>query len=181
MALLRLDPGLIIWLWITFGIIILILRFTVWGRITGALDKRSQKIASDLDSARRAGEKATEVLAEYDRKIREGRSEAARIIEDARGEASRLKEEILRQTQVEAQALKERAAHETERALEDATRALRGQVVSLSFTIADAILKRETGNADNRAFVEEFADKLAIGAGAPGGTGASGGAGPSRN
>ena len=42
----------------------------------------------------------------------------------------------------------------------DAERALRGQVISLSFSIADSILKRETGSADNRAFVEEFADKL---------------------
>ena len=66
MALSRVDPGLVIWLWITFGIILLILRFTAWDRITGALDKRSQKIASDLESARLAGEKATAVLAEYD-------------------------------------------------------------------------------------------------------------------
>jgi F-type H+-transporting ATPase subunit b len=175
MALLRLDPGLIIWLWITFGIIILILRFTVWGKITGALDKRSQKVASDIESARRAGEKATEVLAEYDQKIRDGKTEAALIIEEARTQASRLREELLLKTQEELRGLRERAAHEIEKAQEDATRALRGQVLSLSFTIADAILKRETGSADNRAFVEQFADKLTIGAGA------SGGAGPSRN
>ena len=93
MALLRVDPGLVIWLWITFGIILLILRLTVWDRITGALDKRSQKIASDLESARQAGEKASAVLAEYDQKIREGKAEAARIIEEARTEASRLREE----------------------------------------------------------------------------------------
>lgn len=86
-------------------------------------------------------------------------------------EASRLKEDILRQSQVEAQDLKDRAAHEIERAQEDAERALRGQVVSLSFSIADAILKRETGSADNRAFAEEFAEKL-VSSGAPGGPGA---------
>jgi F-type H+-transporting ATPase subunit b len=175
MALLRLDPGLIIWLWITFGIIILILRFTVWGRITGALDTRSQKVASDIEAARQAGAKATEVLAEYDQKIREGKAEAALIIEEARTQASRLREELLLKTQDELRGIRERAAREIEKAQEDATRALRGQVLSLSFTIADAILKRETGSADNRAFVEEFADKLTIGAGA------SGGAGPSRN
>ncbi len=171
MALLRVDPGLVIWLWITFGIILVVLRLTVWDRIVGGLDKRSQRIASDLDSARKAGEKAGAVLAEYEQKIREGRAEAARIIEDARVEASRLKEDILRQSQVEAQDLKDRAAHEIERAQEDAERALRGQVVSLSFSIADAILKRETGSADNRAFAEEFAEKL-VSSGAPGGPGA---------
>jgi F-type H+-transporting ATPase subunit b len=164
MALLRVDPGLVIWLWITFGIILLVLRLTVWDRITGGLDKRSERIASELAAARQAGEKAGVILAEYDQKIRDGRLEAARIIEDARVEASRLKENILRRSQEESQEIKDRAAREIERAQEDAERALRGQVVSLSFSIADAILKRETGTADNRAFVEEFAERLLAGA-----------------
>ena len=168
MALLRVDPGLVIWLWITFGIILLVLRFTVWGRITGGLDKRSEKIASDLEAARKAGEQAGAVLAEYDQKIRDGKAEAARIIEDARTEASRLRESVLQQSQVEAREQKERAAQEIELAREDAERALRGQVISLSFSIANSILKRETATPDNHAFVEEFADKLmASGTGSP--------------
>src|SRR5271157_3654870 len=169
MALLRVDPGLVIWLWITFGIILIVLRLTVWNRITSGLDKRSERIASDLEAARKAGEKAASVLAEYDEKIREGRNEAARIIEEARNEASRLRESLLLQSQAEAREVMERAAQEIARAREDAERALRGQVVSLSFSIADSILKRETGSQDNRVFVEEFADKLI--AGAPAGPG----------
>jgi F-type H+-transporting ATPase subunit b len=168
MALLRVDPGLLIWLWITFGIVLLILRFTVWGRITGALDKRSDRIASDLASARRAGEKATSVLAEYEQKIREGRAEAAQIIEAGRVEASRLREEMLRQSQQEAAEIRDRAKADVERAREDAEKALRGQVVSLSFSIADALLKRETETADNRAFVEEFSQRLTARGAAPG-------------
>jgi F-type H+-transporting ATPase subunit b len=179
MALLRVDPGLLIWLWITFGIVLLILRFTVWGRIIGALDKRSDRIASDLDAARRAGEKATSVLAEYEQKIREGRAEAARIIEGARADASRLREEMLRQMQQEAAEIRERAKADVERAREDAEKALRGQVVSLSFSIADALLKRETATGDNRAFVEEFAERLtargAAGGSAPGAGGPAAG------
>ena len=171
MALLRVDPGLVIWLWITFGIILIILRLTVWGRITGGLDKRSARIASDLASAREAGERAGAVLAEYDQKIRDGKLEAARIIEEARTEASRLREGILQQSHDEAREQKERALQEIELAREDAERALRAQVVSLSFSIADSILKRETGTADSKAFVEEFADKLI----------SAGTAGPSRN
>jgi F-type H+-transporting ATPase subunit b len=174
MALLRVDPGLVIWLWITFGIILLILRLTGWGRITGALDKRSRKIEADLDAAREAGEKAGSVLAEYDQKIREGKAEAAQIIEAARVEASRLREDLLRASQEEARELRERAEAEIVRAREDAERALRGQVVSLSFSIADALLKRETATPDNRAFVEEFAEKLVA-------AGPGGGAAPSRN
>jgi F-type H+-transporting ATPase subunit b len=159
-ALLRVDPGLVIWLWITFGIILLVLRLTVWGKITGGLDRRADKIASNLESARKAEERAGAILAEYDLKIREGKAEAARIIEEARTEASRLRESVLQQSQTEAREQKERAAQEIAVAREDAERGLRGQVVSLSFSIASSILKRETATPDNRAFVEEFAEKL---------------------
>ena len=100
MALLRVDPGLVIWLWITFGIILLILRLTVWDRITGGA---GQEVGEDRRRtsrrARKAGEKAGAVLAEYDQKIRDGKAEAARIIEDARVEASRLREDILHSRQ----------------------------------------------------------------------------------
>jgi F-type H+-transporting ATPase subunit b len=160
MALLRVDPGLVIWLWITFGIILLVLRLTVWDKITGGLDRRAERIASDLEAARKAGEQAGVVRAEYEATLREGRVEAARIIEEARVEATRLKEESARAAQAEAQEIKDRARLEIERAQEDAARALRGQVVTLSFAIADALLKRETGSADNKAYADEFARRL---------------------
>jgi len=160
MALLRVDPGLVIWLWITFGILLIVLRLTAWKQITGALDRRSQRIARDLETARQAGERAGIVQAEYERTLRGGREEAARIIEQARTDASRLREGMLLQSHAEAKEVRERALHEIEMAREDAERALREQVISLSFSLADSILKRETGSSDNRAFVEEFADRL---------------------
>ncbi len=167
MVLLRVDPGLVIWLWITFGIVLLVLRFTAWDKITAALDKRSQRIASDLKRAREAGERAGAVEAEYAQRLREGREEAARIIEQARADASRLRESMLEQAQAEAREMRERAAHEIALAREDAERTLRGQVISLSFSIADSLLRRETASPDNRAFVEEFADRLLAPASGP--------------
>lgn len=164
MALLRVDPGLVIWLWITFAIILVILRFTAWDKIIGALDKRSNKIATDLEAARAADARAASVLAEYDRTIKDGKVEAARIIEEARTEAARLREEMLATSWEEVRQQKAKAAQELEKARESAELAIRGQIVDMSFSIADAILKRETGTPDNRRFVEEFADRI-VGAG----------------
>jgi F-type H+-transporting ATPase subunit b len=160
MVLLRVDPGLVIWLWITFGLVVLVLRLTAWDRIIGALDKRRERVTSELENARLAGEKAAAMLREYEEKIREGRSEAARIIEQARSDASRLREEMERQAGQDIMALKARADLEIQKAREEAELALRDHIVGLSFSVAEALLKRETASADNRAFVEEFADKL---------------------
>ncbi len=163
MALLRVDPGLVIWLWITFGIVLLVLRLTAWDKITGALDRRSDRIVSDLEQARRAAEKGAALLAEYERTLGEGRTEAAQIIENARAEASQLREDLLRRTQEEVRDLRERARADIERAREDAERGMRGELVSLSFTVADALLRRETTSEDNRAFVDELAGRLIAG------------------
>ncbi len=160
MVLLRIDPGLVIWLWITFGLVLLVLRLTAWDRIIGALDKRRERVRSELENARLAGEKAAVMLREYEEKIREGRSEALRIIEQARADASRLREEMQRRTAEEIREMKARAALEIEKAREEAELALRDRIVGISFSIADALLKRETTSPDNRVYVEEFADKL---------------------
>jgi F-type H+-transporting ATPase subunit b len=171
MILLRVDPGIVIWLWITFGLVLVILRFTAWDRIVGALEKRSSRIASDLESARVAAEKAAASDREVERIIREGRMEAARIIEQARTDASLLREEMGRQAAEDIRAVKARAALEIDKAREEAELALRDRIVGISFSIADALLHRETTSADNRAFVEEFASRLSAGPAA--------GAGPS--
>ena len=161
MALLRVDPGLVIWLWITFGIILLILRLTVWGRITGALDKRSQKIASDLDSARERGREgrrgAGRVRPEDPR--RQGRGGAhhrggAHGGLPAEGRASCCR------SQEEARELRERAAHEIERPRRTpSARSAARSSPSPSPSRTPSSSGRPAA-PDNRAFVEEFADKL---------------------
>jgi F-type H+-transporting ATPase subunit b len=160
MVLLRIDPGLVIWLWITFGVVLLILRFTAWDRIIGALDKRSSKISSDIESANQAAVKAAAMLKEYEEKISQGKAEAARIVEMGRAEASRLKEAAMHETREEIHRQKAHALVEIERAREDAELALKEEIVSISFSIADAILRREISVSDNKGFVEEFAEKL---------------------
>jgi F-type H+-transporting ATPase subunit b len=171
MALLRVDPGLVLWLWITFGAILLILRFTAWDRITGALDKRSQKIAADLEAGRLAQQQASVVRAEYDATITRGKVEAAQLIEEARIEAARMREEMLERSRAELREQKAKAAQEIEKARESAEMGIRSQIVEMSFAIADAVLKRETTTRDNTAFVEEFAERLirgkADGSGSP--------------
>lgn len=58
-----------------------------------ALDDRSERIAKELDEARRYREEAQALLAEYQRKAREASQAAEDIISNAKAEAVRLTEE----------------------------------------------------------------------------------------
>ena len=100
MALLRVDPGLVIWLWITFGIILLILRFTAWPdhRRSGqevAEDRLGHRVRAP---ARGEGKRRAGRVRRHDPR---GKTEAANIIEDARTEAARLREEMLEKSWAE--------------------------------------------------------------------------------
>ena len=70
-----------------------VIYLRVPGRVTKSLDERADRIASELDEARKLREEAQVLLASYQRKQREAEAEAADIVEAAQHEAKRLIEE----------------------------------------------------------------------------------------
>jgi F-type H+-transporting ATPase subunit b len=160
MTLLRVEPGLLIWLWIAFGIILLVLRLTVWDRIVGGLDKRAERIRSDLDGARTANEDARKVLEEAAAKLEEAKQQAAVIIEQSRYQASVVREQLLTQTRTELDAERKKAVREIEQAREEAVTKLRTEVVTLVMEATRAVLKREVTGQDDRALVDELIERF---------------------
>ena len=65
MALFKIDPGVIIWTWITFILVLIILGKSTWKTIIRGLNSRADKIQDDLKEAERTKEKAKKSLANY--------------------------------------------------------------------------------------------------------------------
>ncbi len=65
----------------------ILVYYRVPGIIGGMLDRRAEQIRSDLDEARQLREEAQQVLAGYERKLREVKDQAQRIVERATEEA----------------------------------------------------------------------------------------------
>ena len=79
------------WVAVAFVIFIGVLGYLgVHKTLTGALDKRAERIKAELDEARRLKDEAMALLAQYQKKAREAEGEAASIISDAKAEAERL-------------------------------------------------------------------------------------------
>jgi F-type H+-transporting ATPase subunit b len=79
------------WVAIAFVIFIGVLGYLgVHKMLTGALDKRAERIKADLDEARRLKDEAMALLAQYQKKARDAEGEAASIISDAKADAERL-------------------------------------------------------------------------------------------
>ena len=64
-SLLEVNPGLVIWTFIVFGIVLFLLRRFAWDPISQALDRRAEKIHGDIERAQKLKEEAESKLSQY--------------------------------------------------------------------------------------------------------------------
>ncbi len=129
------------WVAVSFVLFLAVLGYVgVHKTLLGALDRRSDRIKSELDEARRLRDEAAKLLADYQRRQSEAQKEAEGIIAGAQAEAERLAAEadaklqdfVARRTkmaetkiaQAEAQALADVRNAATEAAVSAAERVL---------------------------------------------------------
>ena len=155
------DPAF--WAAVAFVIFIAATAKPISRLLTAGLDKRAEKIRSDLEEAEKLREEAQDLLASYQRKQRDALAEAEAIIAHAGEEAERLavqerdkleaalerrqKQAIDRIAQVEAQALDLVRAKTVDVAL-DATRDYLAKELkdNQSDALTDAAIKDLPGN-----------------------------------
>lgn len=80
-----------VWVAVAFVIFIALAWKKVSAAIGGALDSRAERIRSELDEAQRLREEAQALLANFQRRQRDGLKEAEAVIAHAREEADRLR------------------------------------------------------------------------------------------
>lgn len=145
-------------LWVGAAFVLVALMFWRMGvhkSIGAALDKRAQKIADELDQARKLREEAQELLAQYQRRQREAEEEAKGIIEQAKRDAKRLESEarakIDDQIARRAKAAEERIARAEAQAIAE----VRGQTADLAVDAAREIIRDRMDQGAQSALVEK--------------------------
>ena len=150
-------------IWVSLGFLAvmgLLAYLGVHKTVGKALDERSQKIADELDAARRMREEAQELLAQYQRRQREAEDEAQSIIDQAKKDASRMsvemRDKINDQIARRAKAAEEKIA----RAEAQAVAEVRGQTADLAVDTAKAIIKTRVDQGAQSALIEKAIDEL---------------------
>ena len=150
-------------LWVLVAFIIVIGIFWRAGAhktILGALDKRAQRIADELDQARKLREEAQELLAQYQRRQRDAEEEAKGIIEQAKKSAQRLAQEsrdkIAEQIVRRGKAAEEKIARAEAQAIAD----VRAQAADLAVETAREIIRDRMDKGAQSALVEKSISEL---------------------
>lgn len=160
-GLFTINPGLIIWTWVIFVLLLIVLRKWAWGPILGALEARERRIQDALDRAARDREKAGQLLQEQRRLLDESRDQAQQILAEGRKAAERLRAEMLDDARSEKDHIVARARDEILYERDQALEALRREAVDLSISAAGRLLHRNLDSKENRRLVDEYLDSLA--------------------
>ena len=156
MELLRIEPGIMIWTWIAFSLVLLTLLGSTWKKIIKGLNARSEKIYTDLEASENAKEDAKKLLAEYRMKIDASKEEASIIIKNARIEANILKDKIIEDADKKTKASKDKIMQDVILAQKDALKNIKVEALDIATVMAESILKRNINTSDHESLIKEF-------------------------
>jgi len=158
--MLNLDPGMMIWAWATFLVLLGLLYKLAWKPILSAIEKRERTIQESLEKAAKASEDAQAMMNQHEEMMRTAQNEAQRIINENRELAEKSRQQIIAQAQHTAENLVEKAKLEIEKEKESALLALRSEVADLAIEATKKILHESLDETRQRTLVNDFLDKL---------------------
>ncbi len=150
----------IFWSVVNFLILMYLLQRFLYKPITELLDKRENKINSDLDEANRQKEEARKIKEEYQTKLATADDEAQSIIQKAEQTGKKNAKEIVEEAREKAESLQEKKMEEINQAKRDALRELRKEVASLSLQIAARLIEKELDEKAHQKLVEKYIAEL---------------------
>lgn len=144
------------WVLLSFLIVVgAFFRFDLHKKMAAALDSRANRIADEINEARKMREEAQELLAQYQRRQREAESEAAAIIEQAKKDAKLMaveaRDKINAQMERRAKAAEEKIARAEAQALSE----VRGKAADVAIAAARDIIRERMDSGAQKTFIDK--------------------------
>ena len=141
-------------------IIFFVARKFLFRPVMKIIQDRQQEIDDMYTQAGEAKEQATALQAEYEEKLSAATDKADLLVKEAVARGQRREEEILRQANAEANAIREKASADIAQEKKKAINEAKDEISVIAMAIAGKVVGRELGDADQSALVDSFIDEL---------------------
>ena len=145
---------------VNFLVLVALLKYLLFDRITRAMDEREQKIGSAFQDAEQAKKRAQEATDRYQLMIEEMHASQRTILAEAKDEADALRQELLKNARVEVDERKSRWCESLEREMVGFLAELRKQIAVAAISVARSVI-RNLANAElEHQVVERFLQEI---------------------
>lgn len=133
----------------------LIKRF-LFKPINEMLAKRKAMADAQISDATKAKEEAIAMKNEYEQNMQEARTKAGEILSSAQKTAAIQSEEILKEANAQAAALKEKAEKDIAQEKRKAVNEIKDEIGGMAVEIAGKVIEREISEEDHTKLIDEF-------------------------
>ncbi|HGY56853.1 MAG TPA: ATP synthase F0 subunit B [Caldithrix abyssi] len=154
--MLNLEPGMILWTWITFFIVLIILSKVALKPMLTAIKNREDGIREDLEKARQQREEAEALLQKHQEMLAGAEEEARKLLKENQQMAEKARQELIEKARQESEKLLERAKEEIDQQKESALASLKAEVADLAVGAAEKIILQTLDKDKQKAIVEEY-------------------------
>ena len=158
--MLNLDPGMMIWTWITFFLVLGLLYKLALKPMLSAINNREDQIRGDIDSAKKQRDEAEALLNQHKELIANAESEAQKIVKENQQLAEKTKQSIINEARRESEKILENAKQEIERQKESALLSLRAEVADLAIGAAEKIIVQKLDKKEHNNVINEYIDSM---------------------
>jgi F-type H+-transporting ATPase subunit b len=160
MDLFKIEPGLAIWTWITFGILFLLLSKFVFPSLLKGIKTREALIAKSVDNATQIEKQLSDIEKEHLEIIKRSRSEAEEIIRKTRTEAEQIRKSLIEKAEQEARAILAQTKIKIEEERASVMEGMRAQIAVFACDTAEKIIGKSFVSQEDRKWVEELAKQV---------------------
>ena len=138
----------------------LVLKKFLFKPVLKMIEDRQQEIDGMYLEADQARGEAQAMQQEYQQKLLEAQTTGDRIVREAVARGQAREEEILRQANMEAVAIKERASADIAQEKKKAINEAKDEISGMAMAIAEKVVGRELNAADQSKLVDSFIEEL---------------------
>ena len=154
--MLALNPGLIIWTFIIFLLLLFVLAKVAWKPLLASLKTREQAIADSLSRAEQARSDAERMIAENKLERQRAEEEVQKALREGRLYAEQMRRDLVEKAKAEADRMLVQARAEIERDTQHALTKLRTEVADLAVMATGKLLDEDMNDERHRNVVHKM-------------------------
>ena len=163
MSLLTPDSGLLFWMILSFGIVLVILSKYGFPVIVKAIEDRKAYIEGSLETARKANEQLANIQKEGERILAEAKEKQKAILKQAMAEKENIIEEAREKAAATANLQLQEATRRIREEKEKAIREVRAEITDLSIAIAEKVMEDKIGkDKSQEAIINRLLDEMSF-------------------
>lgn len=138
----------------------LVLKKKLIGPVLNLIQQRQDEIDGLYADADKAKEEASQLESEYKQKLAVAQETSERMVKEAVARGQSREEEILRQANQEADAIRQKASVDIALEKKKAMNQAKDEISVIALAIAGKVVGKELENSNSAALVDQFIDEL---------------------